>query len=61
MLSEIFKPEHNKEMPSLQFCKLTREQNEKAKEWMGQLRLNANECGYKGRQKAQRPIYKWYQ
>ena len=32
---------------SLQYFKLIRKQNENAEEWMGCLRIKANECGYK--------------
>ena len=33
----------------LQDCKLTKEGNESAEEWMANLRVNANECEYKER------------
>ena len=29
------------------YCKLKRERNENAEGWMGHLRIKANECGYK--------------
>ena len=35
-------------MLSLQYCKLTREQNENLGEWMGHFKFKANEYGYKG-------------
>ena len=34
-------------MLSLQYCKLAREHNENVEEWMGHLRLEVSECGYK--------------
>ena len=42
-----FKPQHNKTIPSLQYCTLIREQNENAGEWMGHLRIKVNKCEYK--------------
>ena len=51
VLSDKFKLQHNKNILPLQYCKLTRKQKENAKEWMGHLRLKANEYGYKERDK----------
>ena len=38
---------HNETILYLQYCKLIRGQCVKAKEWMGHLRIKANECKYK--------------
>ena len=43
------KPQHNETIVSLQYCKLAREQNENAKEWIGHLGKKLNEYGYKKR------------
>ena len=47
---------------SLQYCKLTRQQNETAKELMGHYRINANEFGYKEKEdwKKLHKCYKWW-
>ena len=34
-----------------QYCKLRREQNKSTKEWMSHLRMKANECGYKEKER----------
>ena len=47
ILSENFKPEHNKKLLPLQYCKLMRKQSENAEEWRGHLRMKANEWKYK--------------
>ena len=47
--SEKFKPQHNETILSMQYCKLTREQNENAEEWMGRIRLKVIECSFKER------------
>ena len=49
ILSKTFKPQHNEAILSLQYFKQTREQNEKAEEWMGHLRIKVNEFGYNKR------------
>ena len=49
MLCEKFQPYHNEIFWSLQYCKLTREQSENVTEWIGYLRIKANECGYKAK------------
>ena len=46
VLSANFKPKHEIIL-SLQYSKLIMEQSENAEEWMGHLRLKANEYGYK--------------
>ena len=42
VFSDKFKPQRNEAMLSLQYCKLTKELNKNAEEWMV-----SNECGYK--------------
>ena len=49
VLSETFKPQHNETILSLQYCKLRREQSENVEEWIDPLRMKANECKYKER------------
>ena len=44
VLSVKLKPQHNEMILVLQDCKLVREENETAKEWMGHLRIKTNEC-----------------
>ena len=39
--------QHNETILSLQYCKLSREEHESAKDQMGQLGIKANECKYK--------------
>ena len=46
-LRKMLKSQYNETVLSLQYCKLTKEQNDNADEWMGCLRLKANECDYK--------------
>ena len=36
----------NETIPSLQYCKLLRDSDENAKEWMTYLKINANEGNY---------------
>ena len=45
VLSDKFKPQHNETVLSLQYCKLTREQNENAEDWMVNLIIKENEYG----------------
>ena len=47
VFSELFKCQHNKTILSLQYCKLIKEQDENAEEWMGHLIIKVNEFGYK--------------
>ena len=47
MLSNKFKPQHNETILSLHYCKVTRAQNKNAKEWIGYLKVKANEFRYK--------------
>ena len=42
-----FKPQYNETVKSLQFCKLIRQSNESAEEWMGRLRTAVVKCNYK--------------
>ena len=44
--NEKFRPLHKKTILSLQYCKLSREEKENTKEWMGRL-IKANEHKYK--------------
>ena len=46
MLSKIFTLQY-KTILSLQYCKLIRKQSESAEEWMPHVRIKANECKYK--------------
>ena len=45
--SEKFKPQCNETILSLQYCKLIRQQSEQAEELVGYLRIKANKCGEK--------------
>ena len=47
MLSANFKLQFDGTILSLQYCKLVKEQSENAEEWMGHLRIKANEYRYK--------------
>ena len=47
VVSEKFKPQYNETILSLQYNNLIREQGENAEEWLGHLRIKANECKYK--------------
>ena len=44
-----FKAQYNETMKPLQFCKLGRQMNENAEEWISRLRLAAIECNYRDR------------
>ena len=46
MLSTKFKLRHNEAIKSLQFCKLARNPDTNAKEWMGRLRMSTTEFNY---------------
>ena len=46
-LNSKFRPQHNETILSLQYCKLSRQSNENAEQWMGRLKLMAAECQYK--------------
>ena len=46
-LNDKFKLQYNEIIKSLQFCKLCRQANKSAKEWMVKLRIAATECNYK--------------
>ena len=46
ILNAIFKLQDNKTL-SLQYCKLSKEENENAEEWMGHLTIKGNEWNYK--------------
>ena len=47
-LNEKSRPQHKETILSLQYSILSREEHETAKEWIGWLRIKANECNYKG-------------
>ena len=47
LLSEKIRPQQNRTILSLQYCKLIREQSQNADEWMGHIRMKANTCQYK--------------
>ena len=42
-----FKPQFNEAIKLLQFCKLSKQANGNAEEWMGRLRLAVVECNYR--------------
>ena len=46
-LATKFQLQFNETMKLLQFRKLCRSEDESAEEWMGQLQIEAAECGYK--------------
>ena len=45
-LTNKFRPQFNKTIKSLQFCKLSRQDGESKEEWMGRLQLSPVECNY---------------
>ena len=47
IISNTFRPQFNKMIKSVQFCKLSRQNGENAEEWMGRFWLLAIECHYK--------------
>ena len=51
VLNEKIKPQHNETILSFQYCKLIGQQCQVAEEWMGRLRIKANECVYKEKDK----------
>ena len=46
-INNIYWPQHNETIKSLQFCKLSRKSSESAEERMGRLRIAVAECNYK--------------
>ena len=42
-----FNPQHNETVLSMQCCKLIRQQSGNPEEWIGHVRIKANECEYK--------------
>ena len=46
-LNEEFKPQHNETILLLQDYKVVREEEVNGEEWMGYLKIKANECEYK--------------
>ena len=51
VLGEKAKPQHNETILALHYCKLMREQGISGEESMGHLRLKANKCGHKEKDK----------
>ena len=47
ILTNKFRPQFSETIKSLQFCKLSRQKEENAEEWMGRLWLSAIKCNYK--------------
>ena len=47
MVVRKFKLQCNKTIKSFQFCKLIRQSNEIAEEWLGRLRTTVVKCNYK--------------
>ena len=57
MLNNKFRPQHNETVLSLQYCELSRHENENAEEWIGRLYVMATECKYKDRQTFEGTVY----
>ena len=51
MQSEKFKNQNSETILSLQYSKFATEEKESAEEWMDYLRIKANKCGHKERDK----------
>ena len=49
VLCEKFDPWYNDTILSLQYCKLVRDEKESTEAWIGHLKVKANECEYKQR------------
>ena len=47
VFSDKFKLQHNETILLLKCCKLVKEENENAEEWIGHIRHEVNECGCK--------------
>ena len=47
VLSNKFKPQHDRIITLLQYCTLHRKSNESAYDWMGRLQTKAAECEFK--------------
>ena len=47
ILNVKFKPQQIETILSLQYCKLSRDENKSAEEWLDSLRVMTNECNYK--------------
>ena len=47
ILNNKFHPQHNETIKFLQYCIFSRQNIENAEEWMGRLRIAAEECNYK--------------
>ena len=46
MLNKKFRSHHDETILSLQYCKWNTEDHETDEEWIGQLRVTANDCKY---------------
>ena len=59
------KPQHNETIWSLHYCKVVRQQKENTKEWIGHLRINVNDCGFKEKrwkiERTGHKLHKWWQ
>ena len=47
ILNNKFRPQYSETIKSPQFCKLVRQHNASAEEWMGRLRIASIKCNYK--------------
>ena len=59
VLSEKFKLQ-DETILSHQYYKLTREQNKNTEEWMDQIKLKVNDCGYSESTRRLRAVHKCY-
>ena len=57
VLNDKFEPQHNKTMLLLQYCKIVREVQDKAEEWIGSLRVKATHWVYRERDGRLKTIY----
>ena len=51
VMDNKFRPQHNGTILSLQYCKLSRQYDEMAKEWIGTFRMKAAKYKYKENEK----------
>ena len=54
MPSEKFKLQYNETILYLLYCKIIKEQSDNADKWMVHLRMKANECKYKEKDRRQK-------
>ena len=45
-LTDKLRPQHNKTVISLQYCKLSRQSGENAEDWVGRLKIAVAACNY---------------